>query len=115
MRLSEGLINSEINLDQQVQLKKEEDLRDLLMIGGIKIFIPFTEEEAKVCVANDAAAVEEQSTVTIREEELEQISEDAQEGDEENGHSKECLNAFSQEAEEAVALKLKAEEAGEGD
>jgi hypothetical protein len=35
MRLSEGLINSEVSLDQHVQLTKEEDMRDLLMIGGI--------------------------------------------------------------------------------
>ena len=46
MGLSEGLINSEMDLDQQVQLTEEEDLKDLLMIGGIQIFLPFSQEEA---------------------------------------------------------------------
>jgi hypothetical protein len=41
MRLSKGLINSEVSLDRQMQLSKEEDLRSLLMVGGIQIFLPF--------------------------------------------------------------------------
>jgi len=41
------------------------------------------------------------------------MSEATQAGDEENEHSKECLNAFSQEAEVAIALKLTAEEVGD--
>jgi hypothetical protein len=68
MRLSEGLINSEVSLnqpeelteqmsseldlDQQMQLTEEEDLRNLLMIGGIQIFLPFAQEEAEICVAD---------------------------------------------------------------
>jgi hypothetical protein len=48
---------------------------------------------------------------TVKEE-LEQISEAAQAG-EENEHSEEWINAFSKEAEEAAALKLAAEEAEE--
>jgi hypothetical protein len=42
MRLSEGLINSEVSLDQQMQLTEEEDQRNLLMIGGIQIFLPLS-------------------------------------------------------------------------
>jgi hypothetical protein len=61
MRLSEGLINSEMDLDQQMQLTEEEDMRNLLMIGGIGVFLPFSQEEAKVCVADDAATAEEHS------------------------------------------------------
>ena len=92
MRLSEGLINSEmswnqpgelteqmsskVSLDQQVQLTKEEDLRDLLMIGGIGIFLPLSLEEAEVCIA-DAETTEEQSAMTIRKEELEKTLEAA--------------------------------------
>jgi hypothetical protein len=53
-----------------------------------------------------------QPTETVREKELEQISEAAQE-EEENEHSEEWLNIFSQEAEEATALKLTAEEEDE--
>jgi hypothetical protein len=102
-----------MDLDQQVQLTKEEDLRNLLMIGGIEIFLPLAQEEAEICVA-DATTTEGQLAETVREEEgLEQISEAAQAG-EENEHSEEWLNIFSQEAEEAVALKLTAKEA-EGD
>jgi hypothetical protein len=35
VRLCESLMNSEVSLDQQMQLTNEEDLRNLLMIGGI--------------------------------------------------------------------------------
>jgi hypothetical protein len=35
-------INSDMSLDQQVQLTKEEDLRNLLMVGGIGIFLPLS-------------------------------------------------------------------------
>jgi hypothetical protein len=38
-----------------------------------------------------------------------------QKREEENEHSEECLNIFSQEAEEAVALKLTAEEGKESE
>jgi hypothetical protein len=69
-------MSSEMSLDQQVQLTKEEDLRDLLMIGGIGIFLPLSLEEAEVCIA-DAATAEEQSAVTIRKEELEKTLEAA--------------------------------------
>jgi hypothetical protein len=69
MRLSEGLISSEVSLDQQMQLTKEEDLRNLLMIRGIGIFLPFSQEEAKVYVADEAAiARERQPAETIKEE-----------------------------------------------
>jgi hypothetical protein len=117
MRLSEGLMNSEVSwnqpeelteqvssevdLDQQVQLTEDEDscgfpshvnedddklktftireadLRSLIMIGGIEIFLPLAQEEAEIWVA-DATTTEEQLVETVREEELEQISEAAQ-------------------------------------
>jgi hypothetical protein len=54
-------MSSEMSLDQHVQLTKEEDLRDLLMIGGIKVFLPFSQEEAEICVS-DAATTEGQSS-----------------------------------------------------
>ena len=47
MRLSEGLINLEMSLDQHVQLTKEEEYQDnILMIGGIGVFLPLAQEEA---------------------------------------------------------------------
>jgi hypothetical protein len=33
---------------------QKEDRRNLLMIGGIGIFFPFSQDEAKFCVSNDA-------------------------------------------------------------
>jgi hypothetical protein len=49
------------NLDQQVQLtEREEDQDDILMIGGIGVFLPCAQEEAEICVA-DGATAEEQS------------------------------------------------------
>jgi hypothetical protein len=41
------------------------------MIGGIGIFLPLSLEEAEVCIV-DAAIAEEQSAVTVMNEELEQ-------------------------------------------
>jgi hypothetical protein len=84
------------------------------MIGGIGVFLPFSQEEAEVCVADGAATAEEQSAVTVRKKkELEQTLEAAQ-ADEEDEHSEEWLITFSQEAEEAVALELTAKEAERG-
>jgi hypothetical protein len=83
-------------------------------LGELEIFLPLAQEEAEICVA-DAATTEEQSAETVREEELEQTLKLPKQKREENEHSEECLNAFSQEAEEAVALKLTAEEAEEDD
>jgi DNA topoisomerase VI subunit B len=65
MRLSDSLINSEMNLDQQVQLTEEEDQDDILMIGGISIFLPFAQEEAENCVADDTTTTEEQSQLMM--------------------------------------------------
>jgi hypothetical protein len=103
----------QVSLDQQMQLTEEAELMSLLMIGGIEVFLPLAQEEAEICVAG-AATTEEQSTATVREEGLEQISEAAQEG-RENEHSEEWLNDFGQGAEkkEAIALKLAAKEAKE--
>jgi hypothetical protein len=55
-----------------MQLTEEENQNSILMIGGIKIFLPFAQEEAKACVANEVVTKKErQPTDTIREEELE--------------------------------------------
>jgi hypothetical protein len=128
LRLCESLINSEVSLDQPEELTEqvssemdlnqqmkltEEDLRSFLMIGGIEIFLPFSQEEAEVCVVDAATAEAGQPAETVREA-LEQTLEAAQE-EEENEHSEEWLNAFSQKAEkkEAAALKPATEEAEE--
>jgi ABC-type lipopolysaccharide export system ATPase subunit len=86
------------------------------MIGGIGVFLPFSQEEAEnLCCrwCNSSRTVTTEMTV---KEELEQVVETAQaqeEAGEENEHSEEWLNDFSQGAEkkEAVALKLAAKEA----
>jgi hypothetical protein len=83
------------------------------MIGGVEVFLPLAQGEAKICIA-DATTTEGRLAKIVREEELEKISEATQVGAE-NEHSEECLNSFSQEAKEVVALKLIAEEVEEDD
>jgi hypothetical protein len=80
-------------------------------LGEFRYSYHLAQEEAEICVAEAATAEAGQPAETVREE-LEQTLEAAQE-EKENEHSEECLNAFSQEAEEAAALKLAAEEAEE--
>jgi hypothetical protein len=63
----------------------------------------------------DKATTKEGQLAETVKEELEQTLEAAQADEEEDEHSEECLNAFSQEVEEAAALKLIAEEAEEDD
>jgi hypothetical protein len=107
-------VSSKKNLDQQVQLKKEEENQDdILMIGGIGIFIPCAQEEAEIGVTDDATTKQSQLMMTVKKE-LEQTLEAAQE-EEEKEHSEEWLNDFSQGAENkgSVALKLAAKEAEE--
>jgi dsDNA-binding SOS-regulon protein len=95
-----------------VQLtEEEEDQDDILMIGGIGVFLPCAQEEAEIGVLDGAAAEQSQRMMTVKEE-LEQTLEAAQ-AEEENEHSEECLNIFSQEAKRAVALELAAKEAKE--
>jgi hypothetical protein len=119
MRLSEGLINSRTNLDQPMQLTEEEEHQDgILMIGGIGIFLPSAQEEAEFSVA-DAATTEEQSQLTMTvQDKLVQVVQTAQaEERKEKERSGERLDDFSQgvEREEAVALKLTAEEETEAE
>jgi hypothetical protein len=111
MRLSEGLINLEVSLNQRVKLTEDEDWRNLLMIGGIQIFLPFGQEEEEIYVADATTTEVGQPAETIREA-LEQTLEVAQ-AKREDEHSEECFNAFNQEPEEAVALKLAVEEVEE--
>jgi hypothetical protein len=105
-------MSSEVSLDQHVQLTEEEDLRDLLMIGGIQVFLPFSQGKVEVCVVEGATTEAEQSVVTVRkEEELEQTLEAAQE-EGGNEHSEEWINDFGQGAEkkEVATLKIAAKE-----
>jgi hypothetical protein len=104
--------------DQQVQLTEvKEHQGDILMIGGIRLFLPSAQEEAENSVVHAATAGERSQlmmtdfhqTVTGREEEeLEQAFETAQADERKNECSEEQLNNFSQQAERAVALKLTA-------
>jgi hypothetical protein len=52
MRLSEGIINSKVSLNQPEELTEEEDQMNLLMIGVIHIFLPHSLEEVEICVAD---------------------------------------------------------------
>jgi hypothetical protein len=97
-----------------VQLTKE-DQDNILMIGGIGVFLPFSQGEAEVCVVGDVVIAEEQSQLTMtvtEEEELEQTLEASQaQADEEDERFEERLYDFSQgvERKEVVALNLIAE------
>jgi hypothetical protein len=87
-------MSSEMNLDQHVQLTEEEDWRNILMIGGIEVFLPLAQEEVEIWVA-DVATAEGQSTEPVKEK-LEQVFEISQaEADVgENEHFEECLITF---------------------
>ena len=67
MRLSEGLIKSEVSLNQPEELIEEEDQRSLLMIGGIQVFLPLAQEEAKIYVVDAKTTEARQPAETIRE------------------------------------------------
>jgi hypothetical protein len=135
MRLCESLMNSEVSSYQQGMLVsgdscgfvdhvnedddklktctiQEEDQRNLLMVGGIRIFLPGSPVEARICVADEGAIAREgQPDATIKGE-VEKMLEAAQE--EGNEHSKEigALKFFSQaaETEMTAALELATEE-----
>ena len=51
MRLSKGLINLEVSLNQPEEMIEEEDQMSLLMIGGIQVFLPHSLGEAEIFVA----------------------------------------------------------------
>jgi hypothetical protein len=109
MGLSESLINSEMDLDQHMQLTEEEYQDNILMIGGIGVFLPFAQEEAEICVAG-ALTTEGEPAKTVKEG-LEKISEAAQgEEEEDDDYSKEWLNIFSQEAKKTATWEFAAEE-----
>jgi hypothetical protein len=105
----------EKRLNQPEQLTEKEYRRNILMIGGIEIFLPHSPEEAKICVADEAATTRErQPAMTIREEELEQTLETSHVG-EEDENSKEWLNIFIQEAKKTTTLELAEAEEEEAD
>jgi hypothetical protein len=83
----------------------EEDQRSILIIGGIKIFLPISQAEAS---AQFSGAVEErQPTKTVIKEEKEKTSESSQAVEEEEEHSTELLRIFSQEVEQEMTAELK--------
>jgi hypothetical protein len=104
-------MSSEMSSYQQGQLTEKEDQKGILIIGGIRIFLPGILVEARVCVANEASTTEGKPAMTIVKEELEQTLEAAQ-AEEEDENSKEWLNSFRQEDEKEItaALKLTTEE-----
>jgi hypothetical protein len=93
IRLQEGLIKSEVSLNQPKELTekegscgspihvnedddklktctiREEYQMDLLMVGGIQIFLPFAADYVEVCIADVEVATTEagQPTQTVRE------------------------------------------------
>jgi hypothetical protein len=51
-------VSSKIYLDHHVQLTEEAYMRNILMIGGIGVFLPCAQEEAKIFVAGETTARE---------------------------------------------------------
>jgi hypothetical protein len=126
MRQSESLMNSIENSCQQGVLISEdscgffyhvneyddklktctilkEDQKNILIIGGIEVFLRSNPLETEGCVA-EAATKGGQSTETVMEEELEQTLMFSQaEGED---HSAELLKIFSQEAEQEIIIVL---------
>jgi hypothetical protein len=110
MRLSKSLMNSKMSLDQQEeltekmssevssyqqgQLIEKEDHKSIMMIGGIKVFLPYSPVGASVCVTN-AATVVGQPAMIVKE--MEQISEAAQGKEEE--HTVKMLTPWEKELE----------------
>jgi hypothetical protein len=82
---------------------KEEDQRCILIIGGIKIFLPSSQAEASICVAD--AEEEGQPTETVIKEEMEQILKSSHVGEAEE-NSTEFLKIFIQEAEQEMTAEL---------
>jgi hypothetical protein len=90
----ESLMKLEVSLNQREEMTKKEDQKSILMIGGIKVFLPYSPVEAIVCVAN-AAKTERQPAVTIKE--MEKMSEASQGKEEE--HTVEMLTPWEKELE----------------
>jgi hypothetical protein len=113
VRLCKSLMNLELSSDQPEELTEEKDQKDILIIGGIQIFLPLSPVEARVCVV-DVVTRERQPVVTVGE--MEQISE-ATQAEEGNDHFEEWLKFFGQEDETktTTALELATEEEEETD
>jgi hypothetical protein len=62
-------MSSDLNSYQQGKLIEEKDHKDILIIGGIQIFLPGSLAEARVCVTN-VEATERQLVKTIKEEKV---------------------------------------------
>jgi hypothetical protein len=110
MRLNESIMNSGMSLDQREeltekmsskvssyqhgQLIEKEDQKSILMIGGIRIFLPSRQNKAREDVVG-AATTERKLAVTFKE--MEQMSEGAQ-GEEEE-HTVEMHTPWEKEIE----------------
>jgi len=99
-----------LSSDHPKELTEEKYQKDILIIGGIQIFLPLSPVEERVYVA-DATIGKIQPTVIVRE--MEQTSKAAQV--EEDEHSEEWLNIFIQEAEKTAALEIAIEKEEEVD
>jgi hypothetical protein len=79
---------------------KEEDQRDVLIIGGVEIFLPSGRGEASTDVADATGRQQEE---TVKEEKEHILMSVPIEGEE---HSAESLDIFSQEAEQEMTAAL---------
>jgi hypothetical protein len=104
MILSESLIDSVESSDQQGVLTKEEDQRNILIIGGINIFLPSSLIEAN---AHDEGATEErQSSKSVMKEEHDHKLASVEEMREEEEHSAELIKIFNKGDEQEITAEL---------
>jgi hypothetical protein len=73
---------------------QKEDQKSILMIRGIKLFLPYSPVEASMCVSN-ATTMEGQPTVTVKD--MEKMSEDTQGKEEE--HTVKMITPWEKELE----------------
>jgi hypothetical protein len=96
MRLSENLRSSEVSSYQQGQLIEKEDQKSLLMIGGIRIFLPSSQDKAREDVAEEAIKEGQPTMTVIEEEKVEQMQISAPTEEE---HANEMLTPWEMELE----------------
>jgi hypothetical protein len=107
--LKSHVMNSEVSSEVIISRGADrEGIRNLLIIGGIEVFLPIAKLRPGKML-HDTTTTEGQPTMTVKEEEeMGQTSEP--DPAEEEEHSTEMLEIFSQEAEQGITTTPVAEE-----
>jgi hypothetical protein len=97
-----------VSLNQREELTEKEDQKSILMIGGIRVFIPSPTEWRLMHRMKVQQRKKDNQQKLSKKEELGKTSGDTPAEGEEDEHSEEWLKDFSKVAEKKtpVALKL---------